>query len=129
MLKSRVYSIKQRLLMERLVQKVHSAGFKGPRSRIIVCMGRDEDDRDSPVSRNYLTLELEPVHVRHSHIKNQAGCIVHSIRIQKRLRRSETLRSKSDRSDQIVERIPEGIIIVYNRNERNLGHPAGISSR
>jgi hypothetical protein len=34
----------------------------------------------------------------------------------------------ADGSDQIVERIPERIIIVDNRNQRNSGHPAGISS-
>jgi hypothetical protein len=33
-------------------------------------MRRNEDDRDSPVGRNYPTLELKSVHARQSHIEN-----------------------------------------------------------
>jgi hypothetical protein len=46
------------------------------------------------------------------------------MRIPKRLRRRETLRPKSDRLDQIVEGVPESVIIIDDRNERDAGHAA-----
>jgi hypothetical protein len=61
------------------------------------------------------------------HIKNQARRIVELMRIQKGLRRRKTLHAKSDRSDQIVERIPERVVIVYDRYEGSSGHAGDIS--
>jgi hypothetical protein len=98
-LKSRVYGIKQCLLAEGFVQKVHRAGTKGSRSRVVVCMGRDEDDRESPVGGSHLTLELESVHAGHADIQNQTRRIVQLIRVQERFSRRETLCPKSDGSD------------------------------
>jgi hypothetical protein len=121
-LESFVNRIKQRLFPEGFVQEVHGTGFKSPGSRVVICMGRDEDDRDSVIGRNQMTLKLEPIHARHPHIKNQTRRIVQLIRLQERFRRRKTLHPKSDRPDQIVERIPERIVIVYDRYEGSSGH-------
>jgi hypothetical protein len=129
MLESRIYRIEEFFLAERFVQKGYRAGFEGARAGIVICVRGDEDDRDSPVGRNHLTLEIESVHAGHSHVENQACRIARLIRTQKRVRRRETLRPKSDRSDQIVKRTPKGVVIVDNRNELNSGHAASISPR
>src|SRR5262249_16774698 len=100
----------------------HRAGGKGARARVVIGMRRDEDDRDAPAHRLQLTLELESVYARHPHVENQACRLVRLIRMQERFPRREILCAKSDRSEQIVERIPESVVIVDNRNERNSGH-------
>jgi len=122
MFESRIYGIEEILLTAGFVQKGYRAGGKGARSRVVIGMRRDEDDRDAPVRRLQLTLELDPGHARHPHIENQACRLVRVLRLQERFSRRETLRAKSDGSEQIVERIPESVVIVDNRNERNSGH-------
>jgi hypothetical protein len=127
MFKGRVYGLEQRLFPEGFVQKVHRTGLERPRSRVVISMRRDEDDRNPTIDCNQLTLETESTHARHSHIKNQARRIVQLIRIQERFRRRKTLHPKSDGSDQIVQRIPQRVVIVYNRNKGNSRHAVGIS--
>ena len=129
MLESHIYRMEEFFLAKRFVQKRHRAGFEGPLARAVICVRGNEDNRDPPVGRNDLTLQIESVHARHSHIENQACRIARLIRTQKRFRRRETLRPKADRSDQIVEGIPKRVVIVDNRNERNPGHVTRISSR
>src|SRR5262245_44336549 len=75
-----------------------------------------------PVCRTQLLLELESVHTSHPHIENQACCLGCALRLQERFRRRKTFYPKADGSEQIVERIPQRVIIVDNRNERNSGH-------
>jgi hypothetical protein len=128
MSESYIYRIEQFFLVERFVQKSHRAGFDGLRARIVICVRCNEDDWDLPVGRNDLTLQIESAHAGHSDIENQACRIARLTRTQKRFRRRETLSPKSDRLDQIVERIPKSIVIVNDRNEWNTGHGASISS-
>src|SRR2546427_5998052 len=122
MFESRIYGIEEILLAARFVQKGHRAGFNGARTRVVIGVRRDEDDRDAPVRRTQLTLELESVHARHPYIENQTCRLVRLMRLQERFRRRETVRAKSDGSEQIIERISQSVVIVDNRNERNSGH-------
>jgi hypothetical protein len=122
MFESRIYGTEEILLAAGFVQKGHRASCKGTLSRIVIGVRRDEDDRDAPVRLHQLTLELESVHASHPHIENQARRLVRLIRLQERFRRRETLHAKSNGSEQIVERIPQSVVIVNNRNERNAGH-------
>jgi hypothetical protein len=73
-------TLTQFFLAEGFGQKIHRAGGQGLRARVVVGMGRDEDDRDRPVGRTQLTLELEAAHARHPHIENQACCVRYVIR-------------------------------------------------
>jgi hypothetical protein len=50
------------------------------------------------------------------------------IRPHEHFRRGKTLRPLSDRSDQILQRTPESIVIVNNRNERNSWHPKSVAT-
>jgi hypothetical protein len=122
MLERRIYGMEEILLAAGFVQKGHCAGCKGVRSRLVIGVRRDEDDREAPVRRHQLTLELETVHARHSHIENQARRLVRVMRLQERFRRRETLHAKANGSQQIIERIPQSVVIVDNRNERHAGH-------
>ena len=72
MFESRIYGIEEILLAARFVQKGHRAGCKGARARVVIGVRRDEDDRDAPVRRTQLTLELESVYARQAQIENQA---------------------------------------------------------
>src|SRR5262245_59909432 len=75
-----------------------------------------------PVCRAQLLLELESVHASHPHIENQACRLGDALRLQERFRRRKTFYPKANGSNQIIERIPQRVIIVDNRNERNSGH-------
>ena len=86
MFKRRLYGIEEILLVAGFIQKGHCAGGKGTSSRVVIGICRDEDDRDAPICRHQLTLELESVHARHPHIENQARRLVRVIRLQERFR-------------------------------------------
>jgi hypothetical protein len=102
MLESPIYCIEEVSVAKWFVQKC-TAPAKG--SRIAICVRRDKDDRYMPVGLNHMTLEIKPIHARHSHVENQARRIMCLTRTQERFRRRKTSRPKSDGSDQIVERI------------------------
>ena len=114
--------------MEWFVQESHRAGVESSCARTVICVRGNEDDWNLPFGRDDLMLQIEAAHAGHSDVENQASGLPRLIRIQKRLRRSETLCLKSDRSDQIVERIPKSVVIVDDRNERSTGHTASFSS-
>jgi hypothetical protein len=82
--------------MEGFVQKVHCAGGKGACALVVVYVGCDEDDRDMPVGRTQMTLEIESAHTRHPYIENQARRVVYVLRTEKRFRGREALRPKAD---------------------------------
>jgi hypothetical protein len=114
MIESRIYCFKQRFFFARLVQKSHRTGRERSRPRVVVCVRRDENDRDARVGGSQLTLKIQSTHTWHPHIKDQAIRIVQFIRVQELLGRRETVRAHSNGSQQVVKRVPEKIIIVYN---------------
>jgi hypothetical protein len=63
-------------------------------------------------------MHLEPAHLRHLHIGDDAGCTVNTIRFQKILGSSKSLRSEPKRPHQPLSRIAHRIIIVNNQNQR-----------
>jgi hypothetical protein len=113
-IESRIYCFKQCFFFAGLVQKSHRTGRDRSRPRVIVCVRSDENDRKPRIRRPQLTLKIQSTRAWHSHIKDQAIGIVQFIRIQELLGRRETLRAHSNGSQQVVERLPEKIIIVYN---------------
>lgn len=54
-----------------------------PWDRVVLRSLQVSAEEPSPVTvgRNYLTLEFESVHARHSYIENQARCIGYLLRI------------------------------------------------
>jgi len=77
-------------------------------------MRRDENDWDLRVGRSQLTLKIQSTHAWHPHIKKQAIRIVQFIRVQELASRRETVRAHSNGSQQVVKRVPDKIVIVYN---------------
>ena len=114
MIESRSYCFKQRFFSARLVQKSHRTGGKRSAPRVVVCVRRDENDRNPRIRRPQLTLKIQSTHAWHPHIKKQAIRVVQFIRIQELVGRRETVRAHSNGSQQVVKRVPEKIIIVYN---------------
>jgi len=114
MIESRIYCFKQRFFFARLVQKSHRTGRERSRPRVVVCVRRDENDRNPRIRRPHLALKIQSTHVWHAHIKNQAIRIVQFIRVQELASRRETVRAHSNRSQQVIERVPHKIVIVYN---------------
>jgi hypothetical protein len=114
MIESRIYCFKQRFFFARLVQKSHRAGRERSLARLVVCVRRDENDRNPRIRRSQLTLKIQSTHAWHPHIKKQAIRIVQFIRVQELLGRRETVRAHSNGSQQVVKRVPEKIVIVYN---------------
>ena len=76
MIESRIYRFKQRFFSARLVQKSHRTGRERSRPGIVVCVRRDENDRNLRVGGSQLTLKIQSTHAWHPHIKNQAIRIV-----------------------------------------------------
>jgi hypothetical protein len=109
-----MYCFQQRFFSARLVQKSHRTGGERSRPRVVVFVGRDENDRNLRVGGSQLTLKIQSTHTWHPHIKNQAIRVVQFIRIQELVGRRETVRAHSNGSQQVVKRVPEKIIIVYN---------------
>ncbi len=75
-LKRGAHGTEQGLLAKGLGQEVHRASLQRSLSHVFIVMRRDEDDRDTAISRSQLTLQLEAVHPWHPHIENQAGRVV-----------------------------------------------------
>ena len=121
MRKSRLEGMEEILLVAGFVQVGHRPGRKGTRAHVVIDVGRDEDDRNAAVRRHQLTLELESVHARQVHIEKQARRLGRMIRLQERFRRREALHTKSRGSEQIIERIPQTVVIVDNRYKRQAG--------
>src|SRR5215831_18380113 len=90
---------------------------------MLIGIGRDEDDRDTPVRRLQLTLELKTVHARQTHIEKQARCLGCVLRLQERFRRRKTLHAKSHGFEQIVKRISQRGVIVDHHYEWHSAHP------
>src|SRR5262245_31256145 len=89
---------------------------------MLIGIGRDEDDRDTPVRRLQLTLELKAVHARQTHIEQQArrlGCV---LRLQERFRRRKTIHTKSHGLKQIVKRISQRGVIIDHHYEWRFAH-------
>jgi len=114
MIESRIYRFKQRFFSARLVQKSHRTGRERSRPGIVVCVRCDENDRDLRVGGSQLALKIQSTHAWHAHIKKQAIRIVQFIRVQELASRRETVRAHSNRSQQVVKRVPERIVVVYN---------------
>ena len=104
----------QRVFAERFEQIFHCAAVKSPHPRLLIAMSGDEDNRDGRVTRCQLPLKVDPTHAWHAHIKNQAIRIVQFIRIQELASRRETVRAHSNGSQQVVKRVPEKIVVIYN---------------
>src|SRR5262247_1053374 len=104
------------------IQKGHRTGGKGARAHVVIGIRRDEDNWHAPVRRHQLTLKLESVHARQAYIENQARRLGRMMRLQERFRRRKALHTKSHGLEQIVERIPQRVVIVDNRNQRHAGH-------
>jgi hypothetical protein len=75
---------------------------------------RDENDRDARIRRSQLTLKIQSTHVWHPDIKKQAIRIVQFIRVQELASRRETVRTHANGSQQVVKRVPDKIVVVYN---------------
>jgi hypothetical protein len=114
MIESRIYCFKQRFFFARLVQKSHRTGRQRSRPGVVVCVRRDENDRDLRVGGSQPTLKIQSTHAWHPHIKKQAIRNVEFIRIQELRGRRETVCAHPNGSQQVVKRVPEKIIIVYN---------------
>ena len=61
-----------------------------------------------------LTLKIQSTHAWHPDIKKQAIRIVQFIRVQELASRRETVRAHANGAQQVVKRVPDKIVIVYN---------------
>jgi hypothetical protein len=75
---------------------------------------RDENDWDLRVGGSQLTLKIQSTHAWHPDIKKQAIRIVQFIRVQELASRRETVRAHANGAQQVVKRVPDKIVIVYN---------------
>ena len=114
MIESRIYRFKQCFFSARFVQKSHRTGRERSAPRVVVCVRRDENDRDTRVDGSKLTLKIQSTHAWHPHIKKQAIRIVQFIRVQELASRRETVRTHANGSQQVVKRVPDKIVVVYN---------------
>src|SRR5207249_1442802 len=81
-----------------------------------------EDNRNLTITGRQLTLKLEPIHPRHAYIEYQAVRITEMIRIQELFGRSKYLHCEPDRPDYTPKGFTDGVIIVDNRNKKEISH-------
>jgi hypothetical protein len=60
------------LLVERLGENVHGSSGEGLVAGVVVAVSRDEDDRKGPSGTCDRALKLEPTHVRHANVDQEA---------------------------------------------------------
>ena len=104
-LEGRLDRVEEFLVAARLEEEGHRARLEGVRAGSVIGVRSDEDDRKLPVGRDESTLELEAVHAGHPDVEDQACGCSSLARGKERLGRGELLRTKSDRTNQVGERI------------------------
>src|SRR6266436_3614670 len=112
--KRRCYRIQQRFVTEGLAQVIHCTVLKSLRTRRLISMCRDEDNRDLRRDLPQLTLKVEPIHPVHAHIKDQTARSAEMIRIQKLFGGSKHLHRESGRPNQALKGLPDSVIIIDN---------------
>jgi len=104
-LEGRLDRVEEFLVAAGLEEEGHRARREGVRAAGVIGVRGDEDDRKLPVGRDESTLELEAVHAEHPDVEDQACGCSSLTRGKERLGRGELLRTKSDRTNQVGERI------------------------
>ena len=112
----------QDLIAERFVQKGHRARSQSPRVHLGIAMGRDEHERNVAIGRRQLPLELQAADPRHPHVDDEAGRVLQMPGMLKVLRRGERFSSEPHRSDETLDSLADGLVIVDNRGQGNLTH-------
>src|SRR5215813_14994258 len=66
-------NLQQRRRGKRLAQKVDRSCRSRAALLVVTCPAADEDDRNVRMACCQLTLDLEPVHVRHANVEHEAS--------------------------------------------------------
>jgi hypothetical protein len=73
---TRINGAKERFLAEWLGQKVDRACAHNPCLQTLITVSGYEDDWDPAALSRQSTLQFRPTHTRHTHVENQAGCLL-----------------------------------------------------
>jgi len=71
----------QVVLVEWLGQVADDAGLQRARPYAVIGVGGNQDGGNGDAGRNQATMQLEPAHLRHLHIRDQAGGTVQTIEL------------------------------------------------
>ena len=84
----------QVVLVEWLGQVANDPGFQRARPHAVIGIGGNQDGGNRDAGCHQVTMQIEPAHLRHLHIRDQAGCTVQTIELQKILATLEGLREE-----------------------------------
>src|SRR6266581_8545522 len=119
--KGLLQNLHERRRGDRLPQEVDCSCRSRPTLLVVAGPTADEDDRNVEVACGELTLDLEPVHVRHTNVEHEAGGPGGHWRGQELLPRSELLGPIAERPDQTAGRPPHRRIVIHYGDERRRG--------
>ena len=106
--------VQERILAEGFEKAIQGAVSENARANRLIPMSRNENDRDRMLACDQLSLKFGTAHVRHTHIENQTISSVQHFGIQKIPGQCECLGPEAHGSKQSFERLPDGLVIVYN---------------
>jgi hypothetical protein len=117
-----MHSPEQDLIAEWFVQKGHRASAQRPRLRLLILMGRDEDEWYGAMGHGQLLLEFEAAHPRHPHVDDQTCRSRQMPGLQQILCRGAHFSPETNRSKETLEGFAHGLIIIDNGDHGVLGH-------
>jgi hypothetical protein len=94
----------------------------GARLRQLFPVRRDDDGGNAVAGRHEHLIQLEPRHTRHFHVGDQAGRPRATRRAQETLCVFERSGGEAGRLQQILCRIPDGLVVVHDRDEWAFTH-------
>src|SRR3989442_3254881 len=104
--KGLLQNLQQRRRGKRLPQEVDCSCGSRPALLVVAGPAADEDDRNVEVACGELTLDLEPVHARHSNVEHEAGRSGGHWRRQELLPGGERLGAITEGVNQAAGRLP-----------------------
>jgi hypothetical protein len=104
------------------LSKKATAPAHNARAHLGIAMGRDEDERNGAIDRRQLPLERQAANPRHPHVDDEAGRVLQMPGVPRVLRRGERFSSEPHGSDETLDSLADGLVIVDNRGKGNLRH-------
>src|SRR4029453_18037422 len=113
-----VEGLAQARLADGLAQERSGAGGAPPLLLLLAGPARDEEDRNTRAALGQEALDLEPVHVRHAHVEQQAVGLRRQLGAQELRTGSEALCAVAEGADEPAGRLPHRRVVVADRGDR-----------
>ena len=122
-LQGAVHAREQFVRSERFYEIANHVGFDCLCLRPFVRIGGHENRGDPTIRGEQMPMQLESGHLRHAHVRDQAGDLAQSPGLQQACGARKHGRRKAGGLEQILGCVPDRLVIVNDCNQRPLRHP------